>query len=509
MLIALAVGLAVMTAKVAPGGRGANGNSFEQLLDSARAGDPASQRMVGYHYFKGIDVKSDPEVAAKWWSKAALAGDAESTALLGICFQEGHGVERDSLMASRLFYKAIERGHPTLLADMADMASEATYAAVFLGDYYSGVTHRDNKKAEQFLTMAADAGSVDGKRKLALLMLNTRRAEKALDLFEQGAAVGDTVSLYYAGFIVGEPRFGVDGDKKKALEQMTKAADMGSHQAQYVLGCWLDEGRNVDPDYNEARRRWIEAARGGNDRARWSLGLSNAVGRPGIKPNYTIAYNWLTSTDPRLYTRTFRQLFADTATVVKDTPFNPYVQALKAIDADDAPDALEWFAEFGRMGAPEAETFIALVHYTDPAGSGSGDSLVAALDRAIELRDDPVAMVIKANYLLRQGKPDGKRIAALLDRAMEKGLGQAYALKGQLLARGKVFKADPAKAAELLEEAMFLNGLTDEAALAYAEILEDGAGGVKRDPAKAKALRDNLPEARRAAFLKAVPTSIK
>lgn len=518
----LLAGLTFMQAKNAPRRDNVDNNNTNQpapgktetkteaeikmVRDSAAAGNLECQRLLGYWYFQGINVAKDQDLAAKWWAKAAKAGDAESTALLGVCFQQGQGVEADSLMAAKLFRKALKLGYTDLLTDLEDVAPKAPYAAMFLAEYYQGIGHTDRAKAEKFLNMAVDAGSPAGIRKLGLLLMNTKRYGEALEMFNRGVEIDDTVSLYYSGFIVGESRFGVKGDTAVALRNLTRAADMGHHQAQYVLGRWLDEGNNTAPDYVKARERWMQAARGGNDRARWSLGISNAQGRPGLKPNYTNAYTWLTSTDPRVYAKTFKNLFADTATIVKDTPLNPFVQGMKAMLANDLDDAIEWFTQMKAQDAPEAETYLAVA-----LGFKNEDekALVEELERMVK-QDDATAMWILAKYLAEEVEtPDKERIMSLVDKAIELGDAKACAVKAMLLSDGKIAERDVTKALELFAEADFRNGLSDSEAQVYAELLAEGGDGIEPDMAKAKRIAELRPEERRAKFLKAVPTSIK
>lgn len=55
---------------------------------------------------------------------------------------------------------------------------------------------------------------------------------------------------------------------EEAVKWYTKSAKQGNGDAQYELGCFLDEGRGVTQDKKEAVKWWTKAAEQGNPEAK-------------------------------------------------------------------------------------------------------------------------------------------------------------------------------------------------------------------------------------------------
>jgi len=62
-----------------------------------------------------------------------------------------------------------------------------------------------------------------------------------------------------------------EGDYGKALEYMTKAAELGDASAHFCLGCSYDKGTGVEKDMEKAVYHWEQAAIGGHPDARGRL----------------------------------------------------------------------------------------------------------------------------------------------------------------------------------------------------------------------------------------------
>jgi len=65
---------------------------------------------------------------------------------------------------------------------------------------------------------------------------------------------------------------GVQKDVKRSMELWTEAAELGSMDAHYELGCLFDNGKEVPQDETKAVRHWEKAAMLGHVLSRFNLG---------------------------------------------------------------------------------------------------------------------------------------------------------------------------------------------------------------------------------------------
>jgi TPR repeat protein len=66
----------------------------------ADLGEPHSQSVLAWLYYRGIGVKKDHEAAAGWAMKSAVQGNSGGQELVGILYQEGdNGLTKDSVKA--------------------------------------------------------------------------------------------------------------------------------------------------------------------------------------------------------------------------------------------------------------------------------------------------------------------------------------------------------------------------------------------------------------------------
>ena len=81
-------------------------------------------------------------------------------------------------------------------------------------------------------------------------------------------------------------------DYATALAKYTKAAKAGDARAQYNLGVMYDNGQGVTQDYQQAVRWYTKAAEAGIPRAQYNLGVMYDNGQ-GVKQDYRQAHKWL------------------------------------------------------------------------------------------------------------------------------------------------------------------------------------------------------------------------
>ena len=136
------------------------------------------------------------------------------------------------------------------------------------------------------------------KRKAALDLLvdqaleayNAEDYAKAVKLFSKAADMGSADAQNWLGFCY-ESGQNVAQDYKKAIEWYRKAAEQGNAAAQYSLGNCLFDGNGIPEDKSEAVRWWTMAAEQGDDTAQNDLGYAYREGQ-GVKQDYAKALEW-------------------------------------------------------------------------------------------------------------------------------------------------------------------------------------------------------------------------
>ncbi len=85
--------------------------SFKSFLRRADNGDSAAINFVGIHYYLGLGVERDFNVAAQWFERAARAANADAQRNLGVLYMRGWGVPRDNVTAYGWLFQASSQGN--------------------------------------------------------------------------------------------------------------------------------------------------------------------------------------------------------------------------------------------------------------------------------------------------------------------------------------------------------------------------------------------------------------
>ena len=112
----------------------------------------ASQTWLGYFYEKGIGVKENSVVAARWYRVAAKQGFKEAQCMLGDCYSQGEGVKYDEAEAAKWYRKAAKQGY-----------GEAQYKMGNCYAYGEGVIE-SRAEAMKWYAQAAEQGHAEAKR---------------------------------------------------------------------------------------------------------------------------------------------------------------------------------------------------------------------------------------------------------------------------------------------------------------------------------------------------------
>jgi len=149
----------------------------EYLMESAKAGNVVSMRMLGSNLWDGQGIKQDKNAALVWLEKAAKTGDAEAQNILGILLVfDQDSTRHDYVKGFHWIRESALQGHPGALNNLGEC-------------YYTGVgTAKDFEKARYYYQLSADKNEPVGKLSLGVLYQKGDGVpvdkEKARSLFE-------------------------------------------------------------------------------------------------------------------------------------------------------------------------------------------------------------------------------------------------------------------------------------------------------------------------------------
>lgn len=229
----------------------AAGETTEELIAKAKAGDEDALLDLGYMYLYGANgVNIDYKAALSYYQQAAELGNAIAYNNLGSLYFNGIGTEVDQKKAISYFEKASQAGS-------ADAA--VSLAIIYLRDVDKGDVSDTFKKVKDLLLMAQD-------KNLTAKYLS-------------GYA-------YKNGIIFNK-------DMKKAFLLIKEAADEGYDEAQYILSDFYINGSAVSKNYARAVEYLQKASQQGYPQATMQLADILSLGEiypQNIKQAY-ILYN--------------------------------------------------------------------------------------------------------------------------------------------------------------------------------------------------------------------------
>jgi len=86
--------------------------AFPILMETAQAGHPRAQAVLGVIYNQGRGQPVDNKQAAVWYGKAAAQGHRAAQFSLGNLYLEGDGVPKDQVKAVQLYRQSADQGFP-------------------------------------------------------------------------------------------------------------------------------------------------------------------------------------------------------------------------------------------------------------------------------------------------------------------------------------------------------------------------------------------------------------
>ena len=117
--------------------------AFPILMETAQAGHPRAQALLGRTYQEGLGQAKDYKQAAEWYGKAAAQGHRMALFSLGNLYFEGDGVPKDQVKAIQLYRESADKGY-----DQAEFILGLSY------EFGWGGLPRDRRTAIKWLDRA-------------------------------------------------------------------------------------------------------------------------------------------------------------------------------------------------------------------------------------------------------------------------------------------------------------------------------------------------------------------
>lgn len=168
--------------------------AFVLMAGEAEKGNSNAMLTLGRFYEQGVGTARNYTKAMEWYGKAAQAGQPEGHYNLGVCYEVGMGTASDMAKAVQSYQKASDLGLALAMVKLSSIyiagngAPKDTAKAIGYLDkaatagmpgaanelgliYLSGLLgqKKDEKKALAMFTRAADLGSLDGIRNIAIM----------------------------------------------------------------------------------------------------------------------------------------------------------------------------------------------------------------------------------------------------------------------------------------------------------------------------------------------------
>ncbi|PJG59335.1 tetratricopeptide repeat protein [Aeromonas cavernicola] len=267
---------------------------FEQ---GARRDHAPSQLVLGQWYARQPGAEVD---AIKWLEKAAELGNGDAQYQLGLRYEQGKGVAKRPDLAQRWYEKAAAQQQPDALLWLARKAAPADELVAYQraanagsagAQLWLGMAYLAGEKVtvdpalgRYWLELAAGHGSHEAEYQLSLQERDYDTRVHWLTLAAQGG-----ISKAY--FELGQLQQEQD-DLEQARVNYGKAAAQGHRQAQYAYGEMLRLGLGGKEDYALALQQYQLAAHRGDRMAQYRMGTLREGGL-GAPRNRIHAYAWL------------------------------------------------------------------------------------------------------------------------------------------------------------------------------------------------------------------------
>lgn len=219
------------------------------------------------------DEEYDEDDLAEAASIVRLVADRGNVGALcdyGVYLMNGEGVEKDEAAAIECWQKAAEQDYAPALYKLGVCCLQGI----------CGLS-KDEKKAADYFTRAAELGDADSMLNLSVFYSNgigvKADPKKSGEYLEMAAAEGQPTACCVIGAaLTGQPD---PKEWERGAKLLEQAAENGNTEAQFFYGMCREKGRGVEQDLAEAAGWYRRAAKAGMPQANEAL---INLGFPGL-----------------------------------------------------------------------------------------------------------------------------------------------------------------------------------------------------------------------------------
>ena len=201
---------------------------------------------LGGFYFNGKGAKQDYSKAFQMYRIAAVLGNSLAKYNLGFMYERGMGIKRNIIKAIESYSEAAEKDEVKSIYRLGKL-------------FHEGIEIKANlAEAEKWFRRGYQLGHAESGICLAGICYDSGRFEEAFKLYNQASETDERALVALA--IMHEKGEATPVNQAKAIQLLTRAAEMDYEVALYQLGLRYLNGRGVKADKNIALRLIAKAA---------------------------------------------------------------------------------------------------------------------------------------------------------------------------------------------------------------------------------------------------------
>lgn len=295
--------------------------AYKLYLRAANAGVEEANLFLAYFYAAKNATEERHLSAYNIASKFAGMNDPSAKLLLATLYDRGIGTSRSHYAALRI-YRSLTKENNML-------------AAYMLGTYYY-LRDKHDKKAEEYLTKAAQQGIVYAQYNLAILAKNNHQFDgEFLQLLNNAITEGfNRASRLLGDYYIAQASN--NAEMKKAVDIYQKLAAKQDSYVELKLGYMYQQGIYFQRNPERALYWYKQSAAHGNKIAQYQLGEMYFLGC-GISRNIDLALKY--------YEESAAQQFA---------PAMAAIGYIKAVSQFDYRDAIKWYQKAEELNDKQA-----------------------------------------------------------------------------------------------------------------------------------------------------------
>ena len=243
--------------------------AVEAYRSAAEQGHAQAQSHLGDMYYHGRGAPQNYAKAVIWYQRAAESGDSSAQLDLGFMYERGLGVPQDYAKAVEAYRSAAEQGLARAQNNLGVM-------------YHQGWgVQQDYTEAVEWYRRAAEQGDSFAQLNLGFM-------------YDKGRGVRRNKVLAHMWLnLATSNRHSTSEQRDAARKLRDNIILMRSHEiaeAQRMARQWLE---THSTEQSEALESHLRAAKEGDAKAQYDLGISYAQGVGGAPQDYVLGYMWL------------------------------------------------------------------------------------------------------------------------------------------------------------------------------------------------------------------------